>query len=98
MRALTLTLLLLVLVLQGKLWFGPGSLPALWDLQRRIALQERENEDLRERNLSLAAEVDDLKEGLEAVEERARSDMGMIGSDEVFFQIIEPAGESRPSP
>lgn len=90
MRHLIAFLVVLLAGLQTQLWSGPGSLTALWDLDLRIAVQQRENEQLAERNRSLAAEVRDLKEGLEAVEERARSDMGMVGAGEVFFQIIEP--------
>lgn len=96
MRSITFALLTLVAALQGDLWFGTGGLPAVWDLQRQVELQQRENADLAERNQSLGAEVADLKAGLEAIEERARTEMGMIGPAEVFFQIIDaPAGSEH---
>jgi cell division protein FtsB len=62
----------------------------VWHLRRSIATQQRENDALRERNQALAAEVRDLKEGLDAIEERARTELGMIKQDESFFLIVEP--------
>lgn len=97
MKYLNAVLLVLLAALQYRLWTGNGSLPEVWRLERIRAEQIEENKRLRERNLSLAAEVMDLKEGLDAVEERARSEMGMIGDAETYFQIIpspplEPPG------
>jgi len=89
MKTINIILLILLALLQFRLWTGHGSLPAVWHLQEIKRSQAQENEDLRERNLSLAAEVQDLKQGLVAVEERARSEMGMIMPDETFFQIVE---------
>ena len=89
MRVLAGVLLLLLLVLQGQLWFGQGSLPDLWRLRDTVEAQQQENRTLEERNESLAAEVKDLKSGLEAIEERARSELGMIRDDETFYQVTD---------
>jgi cell division protein FtsB len=89
MKSINIILLILLTLLQFRLWTGHGSLPDVWRLRELKSAQVQENEYLRERNLSLAAEVQDLKQGLVAVEERARSEMGMIMPDETFFQIVE---------
>jgi cell division protein FtsB len=81
-------LILLLLILQYRLWFGEPSLPDVWQVKEDIAEQKRINQDLLERNRRLEAEVQDLKKGLSALEERARSEMGMIGEGETFFQVI----------
>ncbi len=86
---LTATLLLLLLLLQYSLWFGNGGLLRVWQLSDAVEQQKAENSKLRERNEALEAEVRDLKKGLEAIEERARSDLGMIKKDETFFQVVE---------
>ena len=86
---LSVILLLLLLLLQYALWFGEGGLVRVWSLSEQVAAQERENEKLRERNRSLEAEVLDLKQGLDAIEERARTDLGMIKKDETFHQVVE---------
>lgn len=104
MRALIGSLLFLLLLLQGQLWFGQGSLPDLWRLQDAIEQQQVENRRLRERNAALAAEVADLKSGLEAIEERARTELGMIRRGETFYQVpdnvevIEPLDTTPGSP
>jgi len=99
MRFLLMVLLLLLALLQYRLWLGQGDLPEVWRLQDELRQQHQENQALQERNASLAAEVADLKQGLGAIEERARSDMGMIKKGETFYQIIVPgkpdAGVSR---
>ncbi len=95
MRLLIGLLVLLLLALQFPLWPGKGGLLELRELRREVATQQAENERLRERNLALEAEVIDLKEGLEAVEERARSEMGMIRKGEVFYQVIPPPGSNH---
>jgi len=82
MRWMAAVLLVLVVVLQSRLWLGEGSLPALQRLQAAVAEQRAENARLDERNRALAADVADLREGLRSVEERARRDMGMIGANE----------------
>ena len=86
-------LLLLLLALQYRIWFGPADLFAALALHGEMAQQRAENEQLRERNAALAAEVRDLKQGTEAVEERARSELGMVKKDETFYQIV-----GRPTP
>ncbi len=88
MRLLATTLLLLLVLLQYRLWFGNGSMTDLHHLESIKQAQVEENTELKERNQSLAAEVIDLKQGLDAIEERARSDMGMVRENETFFQIV----------
>jgi len=88
-KTVNVILIILLVLLQIRLWSGHGSLPDVWRLQQSRRDQVRENQELRERNLSLAAEVKDLKQGLAAVEERARSEMGLIMPGETFFQIVD---------
>lgn len=87
-------LLVLLLVLQYRLWFGDGSLAEVHRLERQVERQRVQNQGLRERNRALAAEVRDLKSGLDAVEARARSELGMVGEGETFYQVVEPAGRN----
>ena len=89
MRILIVVLLILLLSLQYKLWFGDGGLIKVWRLNETVEQQQVENEKLKERNQALEAEVRDLKQGLEAIEERARSELGMIREDETYYQVIE---------
>lgn len=89
MKALIAILIVLLLILQYKLWFGDGNMREVWKLQAAIEEQKQENEKLRERNAALEAEVQDLKQGMEAIEERARNELGMIKKGETFYQIIE---------
>lgn len=89
MKRLFIVLAILLVILQYKLWVGEGSLAEIWRISRAISLQEDENAALHSRNEALAAEVRDLKQGLDAIEERARRELGMIRRDEVFFQVIE---------
>jgi len=87
---IALVLFLLLVALQGRLWVGDGSLAEVNQLSKAIDAQRQENKVIRERNLSLEAEVKDLKQGLGAVEERARSELGMIKKkNETFYQIVE---------
>lgn len=79
--------------LQYRLWYGRGGIGDLAELHSARDAQSLENRRLRERNRALEAEVADLKSGLEAIEERARTEMGMIREDEVFYQIIEAPAE-----
>ncbi len=90
MKIVLYVLIALLLVLQYPLWFGNGGVTALWQLQREFASYQNELAQLRERNRALEAEVLDLKQGLEAIEERARKELGMVKKGETFFQIIEP--------
>lgn len=93
MRGLVLVLVVLLGFLQFRLWVGDGSVAELHDLRGRIAETEQELVQLQARNNALAAEVEDLKTGLDAIEERARSELGMIQPGEVFLQVVEkPAG------
>ena len=87
-------LLLVLLALQYRLWVGEGSLAEVAVLKRQLALQAAELEDLRERNATLQAEVEDLKGGLEAIEARARSELGLIRPGETYFQLLPPAGQA----
>lgn len=89
MRWLIGILMALLLMLQYRLWIGEGSYGHQLDLQRSIAEQTAENERLRQRNAKIAAEVNDLKSGLDSVEERARKDLGMIKRGETFYMVIE---------
>jgi cell division protein FtsB len=89
MRKLLLGLLLLLVILQITLWFGGGGLLELWDQHQEVEAQRDENARLRERNEALNAEVLDLKQGLDAVEEHAREDLGMVKEGEVFYQVVE---------
>ena len=89
MRWVVVTLIALFALLQYRLWVGEGSLAELHALRAQMAAQEAELAQLRARNSDLAAEVDDLKTGLSAMEERARSELGMIQRGEVFLQVIE---------
>jgi cell division protein FtsB len=86
-RWVTIALAVLLLLVQADLWLGRGSLPQVWKLQRDLAGQQQTNERARERNARVTAEVTDLKEGLEMVEDKARSELGMIKPDEVLVQV-----------
>lgn len=97
MKALTLFLVLLIALLQYPLWLGKGSWLRVWDLNHKIAEQEHKNAILKARNDTLDAEVRDLKNGKAAIEERARSELGMIKSDEEFYQVIENPVLEAPS-
>jgi cell division protein FtsB len=96
---LTLTLAALIVLIQYPLWLGKGSWFRVWEIDQQIRAQREANRQLQARNAALEAEVRDLKVGLEAVEERARSELGMIRQDEIFFQVLEPvpaAGAAAP--
>ncbi|VAW57354.1 Cell division protein DivIC (FtsB), stabilizes FtsL against RasP cleavage [hydrothermal vent metagenome] len=84
-------LIVLLLSLQYKLWVGDGSVPQLLHLQEEVKKQQHDKKKLEDRNAALTAEVADLKKGYNAIEERARSELGMLGKGEVFFQIIPPS-------
>lgn len=93
MKATMILLTVLLLLLQYRLWFSHDGLPAVLHLHRAVEIQRQDNETLKERNQVLTAEVQDLKSGLDAVEERARSELGMIKEGETFFQIIEESDD-----
>jgi cell division protein FtsB len=89
MRKLILFLIVLLVYLQYRLWLGDGGLLELWNVHQEVEAQREENARLRERNEALNAQVLDLKQGLDALEERAREDMGMVKQGETFYQIVE---------
>lgn len=91
LRYAALILLILLIGLQLKLWTGSGGVRDVEQLRQTVAQTKRENEVLKARNDALAAEVRDLKEGQAAIEERARSELGLIKPGETFYQIVEPA-------
>ena len=89
MRWLTLGLVALLVLLQFPLWLGKGGWLKVWDYDRQLSQQKDANRKLEVRNAGLDAEVRDLKQGYDAIEERARFELGMIKQDEVFFQILD---------
>ena len=89
MRWLTLALILLIALIQHPLWLGKGGWFKVWDLEQQLAARKQGNAKLKARNDALDAEVRDLKQGTDAIEEHARFELGMIKKDEIFFQIIE---------
>lgn len=93
MRGFGVLLLLALLALQYRLWISNDGVREVRRLQAAVVAQERENVGLAARNAQLAAEVENLKKGLDAVEERARSDLGMVGANETFYQVVVPAPE-----
>jgi cell division protein FtsB len=96
MRPLTVVLAALVLLLQYPLWLGKGGWLRVWDLDRQLQTEMDQNARLRLRNDALDAEVRDLKQGLDALEERARYELGMVGYEELFFQVIpRPSGARK---
>ena len=97
MKLLTVIMVFVLLLLQYRLWTGNGSLVEVNLLKDEMEKIENENETLKERNLSLTAEVFDLKQGHEAIEEIARSEMGMIKDGETFYQIIDNADQQSNS-
>lgn len=96
MRVLTLTLAALIVLIQYPLWLGKGSWFRVWEVDQQIRAQRATNRQLQARNTALEAEVRDLKVGLEAIEERARSELGMVRQDEIFFQVLEASRAAEP--
>ena len=89
MRLLTLIFVVLIAALQYPLWLGKGSWLRVWDLSQQIDAQKAHNTTLKARNDAMDAEVRDLKQGYAAIEERARSELGMVKKDEVFYQVLQ---------
>ena len=89
MKILAVALATMLVALQYPLWIGKGSWMRVWELDRQLAAQQEVNLRLKARNDAMDAEVRDLKQGLDAIEERARLDLGMVKSDEVFYQIVK---------
>ena len=98
MKLVTLALIALIALLQHPLWLGKGSWLRVWEVDRQMQAQCETNQKLALRNSALDAEVRDLKQGLDAIEERARSELGMIKRDEIFFQILDERSTAKPSP
>lgn len=88
MKLTSALLAVLFLALQYSMWVGPGSLAEVWRTRQAIQAQQQENALLKERNAALVAEVDDLKHGVTAIEERARAELGMIHRSETFYQLV----------
>ena len=86
-RVVPAILLALLLIFQGQLWIGRGSVPNVREMQQRLTDQQAKNAKSQASNDQLAAEVRDLKEGLEMVEEKARSELGMVKPNEIFVQV-----------
>ena len=87
MRVVTVTLAALLALVHAELWFGSGGVPHVVRLRSQLDEQLAKNDAARERNARLAAEVDDLKAGLEMVEEKARAELGMVKPDEILVQV-----------
>jgi len=99
MKWLSLALLVVVLATQYRLWLSGDGVREVTQLRESVAAQRAENQRLAERNRQLAEEVRDLKQGFAALEERARSDLGMVAGNETYFQVVPPAGKgSAPAP
>jgi len=95
MKPLAIALAALVVALQYPLWVGKGSWLRVWELDRSLAQQHEATAKLKARNDALDAEVRDLKQGYDAIEERARLELGMIRRDEVFYQVVAPPAPPR---
>jgi cell division protein FtsB len=106
MRLILICLAALLLLIQYPLWLGKGGWLRVWDLDQQVDAARKKNEELKARNAKLQSEVQDLKEGTEAVEERARFELGMIKKNEIFIHVLEsgappvltePAGMPSPA-
>jgi len=86
MRFVSIALLLLLAAVQGQLWLGDGGLPEVMRMRSELAVKQQANAERRQANQRLVAEVEDLRQGLEMVEERARADLGMVKPDEILVQ------------
>ena len=90
MRFITLALIALIALVHAELWFGKGGVPRMMELRGKLAEQLADNQNAKARNTQLVAEVRDLKEGLEMVEEKARFELGMVKPDEILVQVSTP--------
>jgi cell division protein FtsB len=97
MRIVTLILFVVLILLQFKLWLGEGGYTEVKRLETRVEAQQQQNDQLFQRNAELQAEVEDLRERLDAVEERARSELGLIKPDEKFYQVVPPPPQNNKS-
>lgn len=98
MRLLSYALAALLVLVQYPLWLGKGGWLRVWDLDRQVTAQQRQNIGLAQRNAALEGEVRDLRQGLGAIEERARYELGMVRPDEIFVQINGASRESQRTP
>ena len=98
MKFLAAGLVIVLVLLQYRLWLGDGGMREVHRLRAEIEVQRDQNSELKERNRTLAAEVQDLKKGTVAIEERARTDLGMVGRGETFYQVVEPKAAVQPAP
>lgn len=94
MRLITLFLVVLLVMIQHPLWLGKGGWLRVWDLDKQVVAAQKKNDELKARNANLNSEVQDLKVGTGAVEERARYELGMIKENEIFIQVLEPNGRT----
>jgi len=95
MKLFWIVLLILLFALQYRIWVGEGSYAEIWVLKQNMTQQARQNQQLNDQNEVLKAEVNDLRQGLDAIEERARDELGMIRENEVFYQLIDVPANSR---
>jgi cell division protein FtsB len=98
LRVLISILAVLLVLLQYRLWVGDGSLGDLHRLRGEVKAQQATNDQIKERNRALAGEVKDLKQGLAAIEERARSELGMVKKDETFYQVVDGKRTTKAAP
>ncbi|HKQ27598.1 MAG TPA: cell division protein FtsB [Burkholderiales bacterium] len=98
MKILAAILGALIILIQYPLWVGKGGWLRAWEVDRQLEAQRVKNSQLESRNASLAAEVRDLKQGTEAIEERARQELGMVRHDEIFFQYVNENRGQSPVP
>ena len=98
MRILTLLLIVLLGLLQYRLWFGQHSIADYFRQQEELKSQQASNLELEKRNRVLRADVKDLQQGLDAIEERARNELGLIREDEVFFRMFSQSSNAKDSP
>lgn len=94
MKLIVAILFVLLIWLQYRLWLGAGGIPEVLELEDEIETVQTEVNTLQERNRALDAEVMDLKTGIESIEERARSEMGMIKKDEIYYQVIDSESDA----
>jgi len=97
MKVVAAGLLVILVLLQYRLWLGDGGLRDVYQLRAEIEAQREQNRALQERNRTLAAEVQDLKKGTVAIEERARTDLGMVGPGETYYQVVTPKASTQPA-
>lgn len=97
-KVLILVFSVLSIFLFFRLWMGSGSFPRIWDMEKQIEVLEKSNADKQEQNRKLTAEIEEFRNGDDAVEERARSDFGMVKRGETFYQVILKPDEQKPVP